>query len=189
MIRTRPIVGQLSSPRYPVQAHDHCVRRVSLLWTVILSWVRRGHAPSLPPRSVATAGSLRSKPRPPLPHVRAPWRSLALPERPEPGSYLLGEEFRLLPGREVVAPVDLVEVDEVVVRALSPAPRRLVHLAREDADGGRDLDALDVPEPELVLPVEPGRRDARVRQPRERDVVQDLVPRETADGLIVHKGP
>src|SRR4051812_35305736 len=45
-------------------------------------------------------------------------------------SHLVREEVRLLPGREVVALVDLVEVDEVGVGRLRPAPRRLIELSR-----------------------------------------------------------
>ena len=44
-------------------------------------------------------------------------------QRPERGSHLVGEELRLLPGGEVAAPVDLVEVGEVGVDRLDPAAR------------------------------------------------------------------
>ena len=81
--------------------------------------------------------------------------------------------------------VDLVEVDEVGIRLLSPAPRRLVELSGKDADGCRNGDTLDVEEAELVLPVETSRRDARVREPGQRDVVEDLVSREAADGVAL----
>ena len=37
----------------------------------------------------------------------------------------------------------------------------------------------DVEEAELVLPIEASRRDARVRQPIQRDVVEDVVSAET----------
>src|SRR5947208_8829791 len=91
-------------------------------------------------------------------------------QRPEGGTNLGGEEFRLLPGREVVALVDCVEVDEVGVGLLGPAPRRLIELPRKHAHGGRDGDALDVEEAERVLPVETTRGNPCVRHPRERDV-------------------
>src|SRR5687767_13408555 len=102
---------------------------------------------------------------------------------PEGGAYLAREEVRLLPGREVVALVDFVEVDEVGVGLLGPAPRRLIELSRKDADGSRNCDALDVEEAKVVLPVETTRGNPGVRQPGERDVVEDLVSREVADGL------
>jgi hypothetical protein len=43
--------------------------------------------------------------------------------------------------------------------------------------------ALDVEEADRLLPVEPTRGDPGVRQPGERDVVEDLVPGEVADGV------
>ena len=54
----------------------------------------------------------------------------------------------------MVALADLVEVDEMGVGSLGPGPGGLVELVREDADGRRDGDALEVEEAELVLPVE-----------------------------------
>src|SRR5215218_6919181 len=96
----------------------------------------------------------------------------------------LREQLRLLPGGEVSAPVDLVEVDEVGVRQLRPATRCLVLLARKDRDGNWDFDALCVEEPAPVLPVEARRRDAGVRQPVERDVVEDLVTRQLPGGAL-----
>src|SRR5687767_6727853 len=100
---------------------------------------------------------------------------------PEGGAYLAREEVRLLPGREVVALVDFVEVDEVGVGLLGPTPRRLIELARKDAHGGRDGDALGVEEIECVLPVQAARGHPGVRQPCESDVVQYLVPGQVAD--------
>ena len=85
----------------------------------------------------------------------------------------------------MIAPVDLVEVDEVGVGLLGPAPRRLVELSREDAHRCRNRDALDVEEAERVLPVEAPRGHPGVRQPRERDVVEDLVPGEVVDRVAV----
>jgi len=41
----------------------------------------------------------------------------------------------------------------VGIRALGPAPRDLVELVGEDADGKRDRDGLGVEEARLVLPV------------------------------------
>jgi hypothetical protein len=47
----------------------------------------------------------------------------ASPERLEGSPHLLAEDSRLLPGREVSALVDLVEVDDVRVARLDPAAR------------------------------------------------------------------
>src|SRR5438128_12171476 len=109
-------------------------------------------------------------------------------QRPEGGTNLGGEEFRLLPGREVVALVDFVEVDEVGVGLLGPTPLRLIELSKEDAQGSRKRDVLDVEEAELVLPVETTRGNPCVRHPGERDVVEDLVWCEVAYG-VAFEGP
>src|SRR5439155_852738 len=53
----------------------------------------------------------------------------------------------------------------------------------KDAYGSRNLGALDVEEAELVLPVETTRGNPRVRDPGHRDVVEDLVSREVANGV------
>src|SRR5690242_4681659 len=90
--------------------------------------------------------------------AKAPWTSTTVgvsamtapfvrsAERPERRPHLGREEVRLLPSREVVSPVDFVEVDEVRVRLLRPAPGRLVQLPREDAYCDRDRGTLDVEE-------------------------------------------
>src|SRR6185369_9856971 len=67
------------------------------------------------------------------------------------------EQLRLLPRGEVAALVDPVEVDELVVRPLGPAPRRLEALAGEDGDGSRDRDVGGEVEVHLVLPIKPCR--------------------------------
>ena len=82
--------------------------------------------------------------------------------------------------------VDLVVVDELGIRPLCPTPRRLILLAGKDAHGHRDGDALGVEKAALVFPIETRRRDPRVRQPVERDVVEDLVARQFARGA---RGP
>ena len=87
-----------------------------------------------------------------------------------------------MPGSEVVAPVDFVEVDEVGVGLLGPTTRRLILLAGKDGHGNGDGDALGVEEATLVFPIEARRRDPRIRQPVERDVVEDLVTRQFAGG-------
>ena len=92
------------------------------------------------------------------------------------------EELRLLPGRKVPALVDLVVVDEFGIRPLRPTPRGLILLARKDAHGNRNGDALGVEEAALVFPIETRRRDPGVRQPVKRDVVEDLVTRQFAGG-------
>src|SRR6266550_2203239 len=59
-------------------------------------------------------------------------------------------------------------------------PSRIAAESRElwDWPPNRNLDALDVEESELVFPVELSRRNPGVRQPVERDVVEDIVTRK-----------
>src|SRR5215469_10330570 len=91
---------------------------------------------------------------------RAPTIGVWLAQRLERRPHLGGEELGLFPGGEVAAPVELVVVDEVLgIRALRPAPRRLVELVGKDADGKRDRDRLSVEEGCLVLPIQAGRGD------------------------------
>src|ERR1700724_49943 len=72
-------------------------------------------------------------------------------------------------------------MDEVAgVRALGPAPRGLIQLLGEDAAGKRNGDVLGVEEVRLVLPIKTSRGNPGIRQPVERDVVEDVVPCEVA---------
>ena len=103
---------------------------------------------------------------------------LNLPQRSEPRSDLLTKEFRLFPGRKVAAFLHLVVMDQLGKRPLRPAPRGWIEFVREDAHGNRDGDAFGVEIPEFVLPIETGARKRRVRQPCDRDVVEDVVARE-----------
>ena len=71
--------------------------------------------------------------------------------------------------------VDPVVVEELGIGAFCPAPRGFVLLAGKDAHGDRDGDAFGVEKSTLVFPIETRRRNPRVRQPVQRDVVEDLV--------------
>jgi hypothetical protein len=64
----------------------------------------------------------------------------------------------------------------------------LILLAGKDGHGHRNRDALGVEEATLVFPIEARRRDPGVGQPIQRDVVQDLVAGQVADGLSVDEG-
>src|SRR4030095_16087426 len=66
-------------------------------------------------------------------------------------------------------------MDEFGIRPLRPTPRGWIELVRKDADGNRDGDVLDIEKAELVFPIQTRRRDCRIRQPEERDVVEDVV--------------
>jgi hypothetical protein len=70
-------------------------------------------------------------------------------------------------------------IDEFGIRLFCPTPWSRIEFVREDAHGDRDGDAFGV---EIafppILPVETGTRKRRVRQPGDRDVVEDVITRE-----------
>src|SRR5690606_29092800 len=70
------------------------------------------------------------------------------------------------------------------VGLFGPTPRGRAYVVREHTHDGGDGDAFRCKESELVLPLEARRRNPGVRQPVERDVVENVVPRE-ALGLTV----
>ena len=94
----------------------------------------------------------------------------------------------------MAALVDLVEVGDVGVGLLDPAARGPEDLAGERGEADRELDLRTrLARPHraaacVVLPVRPGGRGPGARQPVQRDVVDDLVPGETAGGLSVEEG-
>ena len=76
---------------------------------------------------------------------------------------------------------ELVEVNELGVRLLRPTPRGGIELVRKDTHSNRDTgDAFDIEKPDFAkgLPIETGARKRRVRQPGDRDVVEDVVARQ-----------
>src|SRR4029077_2493022 len=106
---------------------------------------------------------------------------------------LLAEALRLFPGGEVAAPVDLVEVGDVRVALLDPASRGSPDLTGESGETHRERDwRRHLPGRAgrrlSALPVLPSRRDPRARQPVQRDVVEDVVPRQIARWLLVYEG-
>src|SRR6266849_5246293 len=101
-----------------------------------------------------------------------------LAQRSEARANLFRKELRLFPGRKVPAFLHLVVMDQFGIHPLCPAPRGWIEFVREDAHGNRDGDAFGVEIPEFVLPIETGARKRRVRQPGDRDVVEDVVARE-----------
>src|SRR5688500_2444505 len=109
-------------------------------------------------------------------------------QRLEPCPQLIHEGIRLLPGGKVTTLGKPVVVDQVGICLLRPTPRRLGEFIREGAYGHRKLHALRAKETELVaqvvLPVETGRRNPGVRQPEQRDVVEDGVGRGTCGDTI-----
>src|SRR4051812_9093097 len=107
--------------------------------------------------------------------ARAVSFSNRLTQRPERGSELGAEQFRLFPRGEVPALVEFVEIDEFGIRSLYPTTRGRVELVRKDAHRNGDGNAFNIEIPEFVLPIETGARKRRVRQPGESDVVEDVV--------------
>src|SRR5215471_5444944 len=140
-------------------------------------------APRVPPtRTPRTRAKSESRRKRAFLMTRAPFLCAIAPSRPllsqglEGRAELRDEDLRLLPRGEVTALCDLVVVDELRVGLLRPALRRLVELVRISRHGDGDRDALRGEERQLALPVETRRGDRRVREPVERDVVQDVVP-------------
>src|SRR4051812_1602015 len=113
--------------------------------------------------------------------------SVGLAKRSQASANLFHEELWLLPGGKVPAFGGGVEMDEIVVGALGPTPRSLVDLFREDADGSRNGDVVVVEEGAFVFHIEASAGHARVRQPGEGDVVQDVVPGQVAVGLPIEE--
>src|SRR5580692_9561268 len=67
-------------------------------------------------------------------------------------------------------------MDEIGISLLGPAPRSRIEFVGKDAHGGRDNDAFHGEERiTLVFPIETSPRERRIRQPGERDVVEDVV--------------
>src|SRR3984893_1353508 len=84
-------------------------------------------------------------------------------------------------------------MDEFGIRPLRPASWSRKEFVWKDAHGGRDNDASDAEERiTLVFPIETSPRERRIRQPSERDVVQDVVSceafaasgKDTGDHLV-----
>src|SRR5690242_17041714 len=139
-----------------------------------------------------TSRAARALPAAPLFHLTRSSRRRAHGSKRCP--QLPGEELRLLPGGEVAAPVDRVEVGKAGVDRLDPAARRSPDLAGERREADRNLDrrrslAASTREKLSELPVPPGGRGAGLRQPVQRDVVDDALPGEIAHGLSVDECP
>src|SRR5215207_7054924 len=80
------------------------------------------------------SGEERGAERPVISDLRAQGAE----RRPELGR----EELRLLPGREVAALVDLVEVNQIAIGAPGPCLRGSLALPRKHRDGHRERDLV-----------------------------------------------
>src|SRR5215831_13221209 len=102
-------------------------------------------------------------------------------KRPKCFSKLAREQLRLLPGREVAAFVDFVEIGQVGISTMSPRIRRTVDVFGEHGDRDRKLDLRRLPRSRArgiastVFPVEARGRGRGVGEPIKRDVIQDFV--------------
>ena len=105
-------------------------------------------------------------------------------QRSEGSSDLLTKKFRLFPGREVTALRESVVVDQFGIGFLCPGLRSCIDLIGKNAHGSRDRDTFRSEQAKLAFPIETSRRDRRIRQPIERDIVEDVVSRQ-AFGLTV----
>src|SRR5579871_65522 len=101
-------------------------------------------------------------------------------QRSESRAHFFGEEFGLLPRREVTTLFNLVEMDELGKRLLGPTPGSWIQFVRKNAHCHRNPDALCVEISELapILPIEPRAGYRGVREPGNRDVVENVVARE-----------
>jgi len=89
----------------------------------------------------------------------------------------------------VPAPVNLVVVDEFVIRPLCPTPRGFIVLAGKDAHSCWDGDIGCVIKIEVKFPIETSRRNRRVRQPVECEVVEYIVSCQVTCGVHTDGAP
>src|SRR5262245_42775839 len=67
-------------------------------------------------------------------------------------------------------------MDQFGICPLRPTARAKINLVWKAADGNWDGNAFNAEIRELVFPVKTGSGNRRVRQPGDRDVVEDIVP-------------
>ena len=103
------------------------------------------------------------------------------------GTKLFRKELRLFPGREVTTFFRLVEIDEFLISPLRPTPRRSIVFAGKDAYGGGDSDVGGIIKVEVSIPIEAGRRNRRIGQPVERDVVEHVVTGEAVRVMLIDR--
>jgi hypothetical protein len=89
----------------------------------------------------------------------------------------------------VPAFINLVVIDEFVISALCPTPRGFIVFARKDGHRSRDGDVDGVVKADLIFPIKASRRNRGVRQPVERDVVENVVSCKVACGVLVDRTP
>src|SRR6478672_8537363 len=100
-------------------------------------------------------------------------------QRAEALAQIVYNRLRLLPGSEMPAFRVIPEIGEIGVSLLGPGLRNRVDLGREGADHDGDGLSQGREEGQLVFPVEPRRGYSCPCQPIERDVVADVIARES----------
>lgn len=70
-------------------------------------------------------------------------------------------------------------MNKVWKRLFCPAARDWINFIGEDADSNRDRDSFGIEKSDCapILPIETGSRDECIRQPGDRDVVENVVTR------------
>src|SRR5215203_2576443 len=125
-----PIVTRPCSLYFSAQARIYGAVRSQLTHVNVQKFTRT----TCPRRSSGERGSELSHPLAPSSEDMGTISAKRRECRPD----LFGKERGLFPGREVAAPVDLVEVGEVGVRILGPAARGPPDLAGEGREAGWD---------------------------------------------------
>src|SRR5215211_1298663 len=118
--------------------------------------------------------------------VRAPFASDRLTQRPERRSHFRAKNERLFPGSEVSALLELVVMNELWKRPLCPRSRSRIDFVWEHAHRHWNRNILHIEKRQLVFPIKTSRRDCRVRQPVQCDVVEDVISRETFGFSVEH---
>src|SRR5262249_29094736 len=144
--------------------------------------VRAGRLRCVPPRSVRFGPIAEHSPKKELAstvRLHAP-PFLHRTKRFEGCAHIGHEEDSLLPSREVCAFGVFAVVDEIHIRFFCPTLRRLINFFSKRAHAYGKLDASRVEESAcrqimLRVPVKTRRRDRGIRQPIERDVVENIV--------------
>src|SRR5947209_20492650 len=93
----------------------------------------------------------------------------------ECGPKLLRENLWLFPSCKMPAFRETVVVRQLGICFLRPATWRCVNLVGEHADRCRDRNAFGSEEREFALPIQPSRRNRRICQPIEGNVVENVI--------------
>src|SRR5271165_3779839 len=80
-------------------------------------------------------------------------------------------------------------MDQIGIRPLRPTSRGLIVLAGKNAHGGWDGDVGGVIKIEVKFPIETSRRNGRVRQPVECEVIEYIVSCQVTCGLSIKRAP